>query len=99
MAEKIIALSRRALGKDIYDVHLALGMKSNIKKVLGHIKRITGREPDEIIKNACYLLDRINLKSSDMVELKDAVPVQHREDVKVMISSLQYELGRMIRKS
>jgi predicted nucleotidyltransferase component of viral defense system len=96
VAEKIIALGRRTLGKDIYDAHLALGMKPNAKLVLSHIRKITGRDPDEPVSLARHWLGKVNMKSSDMVELTDSIPMRHREDMRSMVASLKYDLERML---
>ncbi|MEM3408501.1 MAG: nucleotidyl transferase AbiEii/AbiGii toxin family protein [Candidatus Micrarchaeia archaeon] len=96
LARKIIALSRRAIGKDIYDSYLGLKMNPDRNKILATIKKITKKDPKLALNEAIYWLDEVNLKSSDVTELQDTVPVSYREDMRSMINSLKYELKRFL---
>lgn len=96
LARKIIALSRRAIGKDIYDTYLGLKLNPDRKKILMAIKKITKKDPNLTLNEAIYWLDEVNLKSPDITELQDTVPISYREDIRSMINSVKYELKRFL---
>lgn len=98
LAGKIIALSRRAIGKDIYDVEMGLKLKPKKNEIKKIIRLITKQGPDKIIKNAIYWIEQIDVsKQHDIIELQDSIPIAYRRDIKVVLSSLKYELNELLR--
>jgi len=96
LAGKIISLSRRAIGKDIYDVNMGLKLKPDIQEVKSFIKALTKKDAAFIINEAVYWLDKVDIgKQADIAELQDSVPIAYGGDVRSMINSLKYELKRL----
>jgi|GEM_PF-3035329 len=98
LAGKIVALSRRAIGKDIYDVEAGLKLEFDVKELKADIEDIAKEKVDKIIDNALYWLEKVNVNQPDIAELRDTIPLEYRKDVKTIIESLKYELKKLKEK-
>lgn len=99
LARKILALSRRQVGKDIYDVFMGFKHSPDKRVLKAYVRALAKSEWkadfSSFVGSVIYWLDKVTGVTSDFVELAETVPLDYREDIKTMIESIKFELRRL----
>jgi len=99
LARKILALARRQVGKDIYDVFMGFKHSPDRAVLKAYVRALAKSEWKAdfsgFVWSVIHWLDKITDKTSDVVELAETVPLDYQEDVKTMTESIKFELRRL----
>ncbi len=99
LARKILALARRQVGKDIYDVFMGFKHCQNKRVLKAYIKALARSEWkmdfSSFVESVVYWLDKVTGRTPDVAELAETVPLDYREDIKTMTESIKFELRRL----
>ncbi len=99
LARKMMALARRQIGKDIYDVYMGLKHNPDRKILRRYLDSLSKDEWktdfESVAGNMVVWLEKTNRKSTDIVELSDNVPIDYREDIKTMVNEIAFGLRNL----
>jgi predicted nucleotidyltransferase component of viral defense system len=94
LARKVIALSRRAIGKDVYDTYTGFLLRPDMPKLKIYVRRLAGEEP--VAANALHWIELIRPDSADITELTETVPLAYRTSLASMLEEVKDLLQRLL---
>jgi len=95
LARKMIALSRRAVGKDIYDTYIGFLLQPNTKHIRRHIRHLTGEDSGTVSAQALHWIGHIRPDSADITELTETVPIAYRTSLASMLEEVKDSLRHL----
>lgn len=98
-ARKLIALSRRAVGKDIYDSYLGFKLGPDRKELAKYLGMLVKDEFNEELwqfaATAAYWVKRANIRSESLAELLSTIPTPYRRSAAEMQNTIIFELEKL----
>ncbi len=95
-ARKIVALSNRAIGKDLYDTFIASQLEFDerlLKRKLKEISLSEKKTARKVIENAVYWTSKI--RGSNAEELMETIPLAYRTGLGEMAKSVSLFLNKL----